>query len=110
MFRVTPETGTLVSVGSGYTGVREMTSMGGYLWTIKNSSLSRTDPMTGKSYVINPVNWSTLSQMTRITDGNFKNSLFIVEGDILYRVDIFGNRYKLSSGWSGAYQLTANDL
>lgn len=110
LFRVTPETGVAVSIGSGYKGVTELTAVGGYLWTIKNNRLCRTTPMTGASFVMNEVYWNASTQMTRIITGPYKDNLFVVDKDNLYRVDKFGSQYKLSSGWSGAYQLTANDL
>ena len=100
LFRVTPENGTLVSIGTGYTGVTELVGMNKLLYMIKSGYLYKIDAMNGIRMTLSPYEWKYAPQL-----GAYAGNLYIVNGDFLHKVDALkgtesGLDSFVSSGWS----------
>ncbi|NIJ52851.1 M12 family metallopeptidase [Dyadobacter arcticus] len=102
LFRVTLGTQTFVSLGTGYTGVTEITSLKDLVYVIKASKLYKVNPITSGVSVYGISTWSSSARLTAS-----KDILLLVDQGVLYNVDAIACRNFISNGWSGINKIAA---
>jgi hypothetical protein len=102
MFRVAPEGQTFISMGSGFKGVTEITSLKKNIYFLKQGKLWQMDWNTGAVVQHSTSTFAADAQLT----ANTKN-LLITTGGMLYSVDETGVTKTVSNKWSGVLHLSA---
>jgi hypothetical protein len=104
LWRVDTETGARTSLGTGWGGPAQMTSLNGSLYIAQDDALWRTNPSTGAALRVGPANvWNGATSIAAVYD-----SLYIIQDDYLHKVSpstgtwtVLGDRV-----WSGPTSIT----
>ncbi|SDE45779.1 Astacin (Peptidase family M12A) [Dyadobacter soli] len=106
LFRVSLNGQNFVSMGSGYTGVTEITQLNEKVYLIKpDGKLYKINTMTGAATVHTTPIFAPGAQLST----NGKN-LLVTSGNTLYSVTENGIVKAVSNGWAGVTELAVNEF